>query len=173
MPVVARDGAEEFYLVISAPGLFAPQHAQQHGPGHAVVHEGEGGGAHHNGFLGGDAHIVAEELAGLRDAQQLAVVAAVYSAFGDAAGLGAEHVQQGGGQRKLVGPRLAPGHVQLQPLGLQTGVGLLQLLPLGLELLSGHFLILFHVRSPFIHQKFVLKSRTWAISASRASGKTL
>lgn len=124
MATVAGHGAQKLDLVVPAPGLLTPQYAQQHGPSHTVVHKSEGGGAHHDGLLGGDAHVVGEELARLRDAQQLAVVAAVQTAGVVAVALRVEDVQQGEGQLQLVSSGLAPGHIQLEPLGLKPRVGL-------------------------------------------------
>ena len=144
MSVITGNGAEEFDLIVPAPGLFGSENAQQHGSRHAVEHEGEGGRSYDDGLFGSDAHQFAEQLSRFLQPQQLTVVAGVGAVLIVAVAGGIEHVQHGHGQRQLIGAGLASCHVQVQVKILIFLIFFQQQFFLLLQFFAGAFGIIFH-----------------------------
>ena len=115
-----------------------------HGAGDGVVHHVEAGVPIDDDAVDGVLHHVADELLGLLDAVQHAVVPAVGAVLAGQVLPAAQHVHHPHGQVQLLGAGLAPGHVQAQALGLVLLIFGLELGLQAFQLLSGQFRVWLH-----------------------------
>ena len=141
--VVAGHGAQELHLVQLAPGRGAHD-AVGVGAGHRVVHHVQAGIAVDDDVLGVVLHHVAQQLPGLLDAGQRAVVAAIGAVVAGQVAVGIQHVHHAHGQVQLLLAGHAAAHVQVNAHALVFLVFLFQQGDLVLQLLAGHFSIGFH-----------------------------
>ena len=143
MAVVAGHGAQELHLVQLAPGSGAHD-AVGIGAGNGIVHHVQAGIAVDDDVLGVVLHHVAQQLPGLFDAGQRAVVAAIGAVITGQVAVGIQHVHHPHGQVQLLLAGHAPAHVQVNAHGLEFLVFLLQEGNFIFQLLAGHFRIGFH-----------------------------
>ena len=117
MTVIAGHRAEELHLVLFQPGLVHTGGAKDHQTVHGVIHKGQAGVAPGQHLLHRHFQQIGKHLPAGRNAFQCAVVAGIQSLIhGVLTGL--DHRQHPFTGIQLVGAGLAPGHIQLQALGL-------------------------------------------------------
>ena len=116
--VIAGGGAEPLEALLFAPGLFRMEQAVGHGLADGVVHQLEAGVAAGEDLALPTSQDLREEPPGGGEAGQLAVVAAVH-AVGEKVLRRMEDIEKAADHVQLLLAGLAPGHVQLQALGLQ------------------------------------------------------
>ena len=147
--VIAGRGAQELHHRLPAPGPLTVEQAVGVGLGDGVVHQLQAGVAAHEHLLRLTAQDLREQPLGGRQAGELAVVAHV-----DAVGhIVLRLLHQGedvADQIQLGLAGLAPGHVQLQPPGLQVLIFLGHLGVFRLALLCGHLGISSHFNASFL-----------------------
>ena len=110
--VITRNRAEELHLVELAPGS-ASHDAVGHGAGNGVVHHIQAGVSVDNNIVRGYLDHVGDQLLGLSDAVQNAVVPAVGAVLADEVVLAAQNVHHSHGEIQLLGAGLTSGHIKL------------------------------------------------------------
>ena len=171
MPVITRGRAQEFYRVQLAPGLLAVEQAVGVRLSDGVVHQGQAGVAADKALLGPATQNLREILLRAGQAGELAVVADVETRLHAVLRL-AEYGQHIADQIKLLLPRLAPGHVQLQAPALQLRKPLRYRRVFSLQLGGGYFAVFHSHPSPFLPQcgyVLIFCQRPWAWRPSSAA----
>lgn len=145
--VVARGGAQPLHALQRAPGGIA---LGAEGPQsrNGVEHQGEAGAAAGDDVLRIVVEQAGEQLLGLGDAAQAAVVGAIGAVAAGEVGLFAQHFQHGARKVQLLGRGLPAGHVQLQALRFEALVSRVHCGQFGRNLLRGEAVVASHVR-PF------------------------
>ena len=146
MAVIAGHRAEELPLLHLRPRAGRLRETEAVAHRDEVVHQLQAGVAAHKDLLGLHAHHIGEQLTGLMQALQIAVVAGVGAGVGGVI----RHLQQTHCQIHLVRAGLAAGHVQLQAHRLKLFVFFFQSRLFGSQFVAGHLKIICHNTHSFI-----------------------
>ena len=150
MTVIARHRAKELHFVLFQPGLIHTSGAEDHQTVHGVIHKGQAGVASGQHLLHRHFQQISKHLAAGGNAFQGAVVAGVQALI-DGVLTGLDHRQHPFAGIQLVSAGLAPGHIQLQALGLIAFVLFIELFQFLFQLSACGFCQIHTITSNFIY----------------------